>query len=195
MVAKETKRPLVLLSLMLAMFMAAIEGTIVATAIPNIVADLGGFSLYSWVFSSFLLMQAVTTMFYGKLADIFGRKPIFIIGITVFLLGSFLCGLAPTMGWLIFFRFIQGFGAGAMQPIVTTIVGDMYTLEERAKVQGYLSSVWGISSVSGPLIGGLIVQYVDWAWIFWMNIPLGILGLIGVLVFFHEKVEDRKSVV
>ncbi|GAA0307546.1 EmrB/QacA subfamily drug resistance transporter [Gracilibacillus halotolerans] len=195
MVAKETKRPLVLLSLMLAMFMAAIEGTIVATAIPNIVADLGGFSLYSWVFSSFLLMQAVTTMFYGKLADIFGRKPIFIIGITIFLIGSFLCGLAPTMGWLIFFRFVQGFGAGAMQPIVTTIVGDMYTLEERAKVQGYLSSVWGISSVSGPLIGGLIVQYVDWAWIFWMNIPLGILGLIGVIVFFHEKVDREKQTI
>lgn len=195
MVAKETKRPLVLFSLMLAMFMAAIEGTIVATAIPNIVADLGGFSLYSWVFSSFLLMQAVTTMFYGKLADLFGRKPIFVFGVTVFLIGSFLCGLAPTMGWLIFFRFIQGFGAGAMQPIVTIIVGDMYTLQERAKVQGYLSSVWGISSVSGPLIGGLIVQYVDWSWIFWMNIPLGIFGLIGVIVFFHEKVDKEKPVI
>ncbi|WP_208586251.1 MDR family MFS transporter [Gracilibacillus suaedae] len=190
---KRTNRPLVLASLVLSMFMAAIEGTIVATAMPNIVADLGGFSLYSWVFSSFLLMQAVTTMIYGKLADLFGRKPIFIIGVVIFLIGSILCGLAPTMGILIVCRLIQGLGAGAIQPIVTTIVGDMYTVEERAKVQGYLASVWGISSVIGPLLGGIIVQFIDWAWIFWMNIPIGIIGLIGVMIFFHEKVDTEKK--
>lgn len=191
MMQKHTKRPIVLAALVLSMFMAAVEGTIVATAMPNIVADLGGFSLYSWGFSSFLLMQAVTTMIYGKLADLFGRKPIFIIGVIIFLLGSFLCGIAPSMGLLIVFRLIQGLGAGAIHPIVTTIVGDMYTVEERAKVQGYLSSVWGISSVLGPLLGGLIVQFIDWAWIFWMNIPLGAIGLLGVVLFFHEEVDKE----
>lgn len=155
MVHQKTNRPLVLVALILSMFMAAIEGTIVATAMPNIVADLGGFSLYSWVFSSFLLMQAVTTMIYGKLADLFGRKPVFIIGVIIFLFGSVLCGLATTMITLIIFRLIQGVGAGAIHPIVTTIVGDMYTMEERAKVQGYLASVWGISSVVGPPLLGV----------------------------------------
>lgn len=190
---KQTRRSLVLVALIISMFMAAIEGTIVATAMPNIVADLGGFSFYSWVFSGFLLMQAVTTLIFGKLSDLFGRKPIYIIGILIFLIGSLLCGLAPTMMLLVIFRLVQGIGAGAVQPIVTTIVGDMYSVEERAKIQGYLASVWGISSVIGPLFGGLIVQYVDWAWIFWMNIPLGIFGLIGVLLFFHEEVSKEKK--
>ncbi|WP_066187332.1 MDR family MFS transporter [Gracilibacillus phocaeensis] len=193
MVDKQTKRPLVLIALVLSMFMAAIEGTIIATAMPNIVSDLGGFSLYSWVFSSFLLMQAVTTMVYGKLADLFGRKPIFVIGVGIFLIGSLLCGLAHTMTALIIFRLIQGLGAGAIQPIVTTMVGDMYNAEERAKVQGYLASVWGISSVVGPLLGGFIVQFIHWAWIFWINIPLGLIGLAGVMIFFHEDVNKEKK--
>ncbi|GGP09148.1 MDR family MFS transporter [Oceanobacillus neutriphilus] len=195
MIHKQTKRPVVLIALILSMFMAAIEGTIIATAMPNIVSDLGGFTLYSWVFSSFLLMQAVTTVIYGKLADLFGRKPIFVIGVIIFLIGSLLCGLAETMTALVVFRLIQGLGAGAIHPMVTTIVGDMYSLEERAKVQGYLASVWGISSVAGPLLGGMIVQYVDWAWIFWINIPIGIIGLAGVVLFFHEKVDkERKTI-
>lgn len=195
MIHKQTKRPVVLIALILSMFMAAIEGTIIATAMPNIVSDLGGFTLYSWVFSSFLLMQAVTTMIYGKLADLFGRKPIFVIGVIIFLIGSLLCGLAETMATLVVFRLIQGLGAGAIHPMVTTIVGDMYSLEERAKVQGYLASVWGISSVAGPLLGGMIVQYVDWAWIFWINIPIGIIGLAGVVLFFHEKVDKEKKTI
>lgn len=190
---KHTKRPLVLAALVISMFMAAIEGTIVATAMPNIVGDLGGFSVYSWVFSSFLLMQAVMTLIFGKLSDLFGRKPIFLIGVIIFLTGSLLCGLAPTMTMLIIFRIIQGIGAGAVQPVVMTMVGDMYTMEERAKIQGYLASVWGISSVAGPLLGGFIVRYSDWAWIFWMNIPLGIIGMIGVSFFFHEEVKKEKK--
>ncbi|MDL4843058.1 MDR family MFS transporter [Aquibacillus rhizosphaerae] len=191
--SKKTNRPLVLSALVIAMFMAAIEGTIVATAMPNIVGDLGGFSYYSWVFSAFLLMQAVTTLIYGKLSDLFGRKPIFVFGVIIFLIGSFLCGIATTMTMLVIFRIIQGIGAGAIHPIVTTIVGDMYTMEERAKVQGYLASVWGISSVLGPLAGGFIIQYVDWAWIFWMNIPLGIIGIFGVVLFLHEEVTTEKK--
>ncbi|TCP30548.1 EmrB/QacA subfamily drug resistance transporter [Scopulibacillus darangshiensis] len=189
---RQTNRPLVLLSLILGMFMAAIEGTIVATAIPDIVGDLGGFSLYSWVFSAYLLMNALTILIYGKLADLFGRKPIFIFGVIVFLLGSLLAGFAPSMKLLILFRFIQGFGAGAVQPIALTIVGDLYTMEERAKIQGYLSSVWGISAVIGPALGGVFVEYLDWAWVFWMNIPLGILSLIGTIFFFHENLNQAK---
>lgn len=191
----KTRRPLVLVSLIIAMFMSAIEGTIVATAMPSIVSDLGGFSLYSWVFSSFLLMNAVTTLIYGKLSDLFGRKPIFMIGVVIFLTGSVLCGFATSMLMLVIFRFIQGLGAGAVQPIATTIVGDMYTVEERAKVQGYLASVWGISAVIGPLAGGLIVRFSDWAWIFWMNVPLGIIGMIGVGLFLHEEVDKQQHTI
>ncbi len=152
---KITNRPLVLISVMLAMFVGAVEATIVTTAMPSIASDLGGFSRYSWIFSSYLLMSTVTVLIYGKLADLFGRKPILFIGLTIFLIGSILCGFAVSMEQLIVFRLLQGLGAGAVMPIATTIVGDIYTREERAKVQGYLSSVWGISAVSGPVIGGL----------------------------------------
>jgi MFS family permease len=132
---RETKRPLVLITVMLAMFMGAIEGTIISTAMPAIVGELGGFALYSWVFSAYLLMNAVTVLIYGKLSDLFGRKPILTFGIIIFLIGSILCGMAETMEMLILFRFIQGFGAGAVAPIATTIVGDIYSREERAKIQ------------------------------------------------------------
>lgn len=189
---RQTKKPLVLAAVMLAMFMGAIEATIVSTAMPAIVADLGGFTLYSWVFSSYLLMNAVTVLIYGKLSDLFGRKPILFLGIIVFLIGSILCGFATSMQTLIIFRLIQGFGAGAVTPIATTIVGDIYTKEERAKIQGYLSSVWGISAITGPAVGGLLVQYVSWHFIFWINIPLGILSLIGLSLFLHEHVEKKK---
>ncbi|MEH7013001.1 MDR family MFS transporter [Neobacillus niacini] len=189
---RQTNRPLVLAAVMLAMFMGAIEATIVSTAMPAIVADLGGFTLYSWVFSAYLLMNAVTVLIYGKLSDLFGRKPILFFGITIFLIGSILCGFATSMESLIIFRLIQGFGAGAVTPIATTIVGDIYSAEERAQVQGYLASVWGISAVTGPAVGGLLVQYVSWNYVFWINIPLGILSLIGIGIFLHENVEKKK---
>lgn len=189
---KKTNRPLVLASVMLAMFIGAVEATIVSTAMPSISAELGGFSKYSWVFSAYLLMSTVTVLLYGKLSDIFGRKPIFAVGIVLFLIGSLLCGLATSMDQLIFFRFIQGMGAGAVLPIATTIVGDIYTAEERAKIQGYLSSVWGISAVTGPAIGGILVATIGWEYVFWVNIPLGILALIGVLVFLVEPVNTKK---
>ncbi|RDU38406.1 MFS transporter [Neobacillus piezotolerans] len=188
---KQTRRPFVLASVMLAMFMGAIEATIVSTAMPAIVGELGGFSLYSWVFSAYLLMNSVTVLIYGKLADLFGRKPVLLFGLTVFMIGSILCGLAENMKMLIVFRLIQGFGAGAVMPIATTIVGDIYNTEERAKIQGYLSSVWGISAILGPAIGGLLVEYVSWHYVFWVNIPLGILSMLGLWVFLHEKVEKK----
>ncbi len=189
---KSTIRPLVLVSVILAMFMAAIEGTIVSTAMPSIAADLGGFSLYSWVFSAYLLMQAVTILIYGKLSDLFGRKPVFTFGIGLFMVGSILCGFADSMLMLIVYRLIQGLGAGAVMPIATTIVGDMYTVEERAKIQGYLASVWGISAILGPALGGFIVLYVDWAYVFWLNVPLGILAILGINLFLHEDIEKKK---
>ncbi|PLR80541.1 MDR family MFS transporter [Bacillus sp. V33-4] len=192
LIARRTNRPFVLAAVMLAMFMGAIEATIVSTAMPAIVGDLGGFSLYSWVFSAYLLMNAVTVLIYGKLSDLFGRKPIMTFGIIVFLIGSILCGVAQSMEMLILFRFVQGFGAGAVLPIATTIVGDIYTTEERAKIQGYLSSVWGISAVMGPAIGGLLVEFVSWRSVFWINIPLGILAIAGLWLFLHENVEKKK---
>jgi EmrB/QacA subfamily drug resistance transporter len=189
----KTNRPIVLASVMLAMFMGAIEGTIVSTAMPAIVAELGDFSLYSWVFSSYLLMNTVTVLIYGKLSDLFGRKPVLNFGIIIFLIGSILCGLAESMVMLIVFRFIQGFGAGAITPIATTIVGDIYSKEERAKIQGYLSSVWGISAVLGPALGGFFVQFTSWKLVFWINIPLGILAMIGISLFLHENIEKKKK--
>ncbi|MGE6378311.1 MDR family MFS transporter [Peribacillus muralis] len=189
---KQLKRPFILIAIMLAMFMNAIEGTIVSTAMPAIVSDLGGFSLYSWVFSGYLLMNAVTVLIYGKLSDILGRKPVLLFGIAVFLIGSFLCGFANSMTELIIYRFIQGFGAGAVAPVASTIIGDIYKNDERARVQGYLSSVWGISAVMGPALGGLLVENLTWKLVFWVNIPLGILSFIGIWFFLHENIEKKK---
>ncbi|HLS35195.1 MAG TPA: MDR family MFS transporter [Bacillota bacterium] len=191
--SQQLNRPFILASVMLGMFLAAIEATIVATAMPSIVADLGGFSMYSWVFSAYLLTNASTVLIFGKLADIFGRKPIYIIGITIFLTGSTLAGFSQSMSMLIAMRFIQGVGAGALMPIATTIVGDIYNREERAKIQGYLSSVWGISAVSGPLLGGFFVDVLNWRYVFWMNIPLGILAMLGIVIFLKENIEKEKE--
>jgi multidrug resistance protein len=186
-----SKRPLVIGAIVLATFMVAIEATIVATAMPRIVGQLGGFTYYSWVFSAFLLAQSTTTMIYGKLSDIFGRKPVLIVGIVIFLVGSALAGFASSMTLLVVYRLIQGIGAGAIQPVTTTVVGDLYKLEERAKVQGVLASVWAISAVIGPLAGGIIVDHFSWAWIFWINLPLGALTIAGFVLFLKEKIEPR----
>lgn len=188
---RRTRRSLVLAGLVVAMFLAAIEGTIVATAMPSIAARLGGFSMYGWVFSSYLLMQAVTTPVWGKLSDLFGRKPVFMLGVMIFLVGCTLCGLAPSMGWLVAFRFIQGIGAGAVVTTTATLAGDLYSLRERGRVQGYLASVWGISSILGPLAGGIIVANIDWHWIFWLNLPFGLISLVLISLFLHERVEQR----
>src|SRR6478735_8346736 len=165
------RRPLIVAAIMLSSFMIAIEATIVATAMPQIVRYIGGLSLYSWVFSSFLLTQAATTVLFGKLADLYGRKQVVLAGIAIFLVGSIACGFAWSMPSLIVFRLVQGLGSGAIQPVTMTIVGDLFPARERGKVQGWLASVWGLSSVIGPLAGGLIIQQVSWAWIFWINVP------------------------
>ena len=192
---RQTHRPLVLAALVVAMFMAAIEATIVATALPSITAKLGGLALYSWVFSAFLLMQAVTIPIYGKLSDLYGRKPVFIAGILIFLVGSALCGMAWSMPALVAFRFIQGIGAGAVQPLATTLIGDLYALEERGRVQGYMAGVWGISAIVGPLAGALIVQHTSWAWVFWVNLPFGVVSIALASLFLHERVEPKKPAI
>src|SRR6201995_3645414 len=170
-----THRPLVLAAVMAANFMIAIEATIVSTAMPQIVAQLGGLPLYSWVFSAFLLTQTATTVVFGKLSDLVGRKKVMLVGIAIFLIGSLLCGFAWWMPSMIVFRLIQGVGAGAIQPTGMTVIGDLYSVQERGKIQGYLASVWAISAVIGPLAGGLIIQHFSWAWIFWLNVPIGLL--------------------
>ncbi len=167
--------------------MIAIEATIVSTAMPQIVGQLGGLPLYSWVFSAFLLTQTATTVVFGKLSDLIGRKKVMMVGIAAFLFGSVLCGFAWSMPSLIVFRLVQGIGAGAVQPTAMTIVGDLYSAHERAKIQGWLASVWALSAVLGPLVGALIIQYVSWAWIFWMNLPIGALAVAGFWAYLHEK--------
>src|SRR5579883_2093203 len=143
-------RVIVTIALMLGMFLTALDTTIVGTALPSIVGKLGGITLYSWVFSIYLLTSTTTVPIYGKLADLYGRKPLFLFGSSLFLLGSMACGTAQTMEQLIVFRAIQGLGAGAVLPIVLTIIGDIFPLEERARLQGFFSGVWGLSSIVGP---------------------------------------------
>jgi len=173
------------------MAMVALEATIVATAMPQIVTQLGGLPLYSWVFSSFLLAQTAMTVVFGKLADLYGRKPVMLVGIAIFLVGSVLAGFAWSMPAMIVFRLIQGIGAGAIQPIAMTIVGDLYPAHERGKIQGYLASVWAICAVLGPMVGGLIIRDLSWAWIFWLNVPIGLASAAGFVAFLHEK--DRQG--
>ncbi len=186
-----SERGPILISLMLATSLVALDSTIVATAVPSIVADLGGFSQFPWLFSVYLLAQAVSVPVYGKLSDLFGRKPIMLFGIGLFLLGSILCGFAWSMPALIAFRAVQGLGAGAVQPMSVTIAGDIYTLAERAKAQGYLASVWAMSAVVGPTLGGVFAQYLTWRWIFFVNIPLCALAAWMLIRRFHETVRPR----
>lgn len=184
---------MVMAFLMLAMALAAIEGTIVATAMPSIVASVGGFEYYAWVFAAFLLAQATSTPLYGRLADAHGRKPVLLAGIAVFMLGSALCGFATSMPLLVAFRVLQGFGAGAVYPMVTTLVGDLYEVKDRGRAQAYLSSVWGVSAVVGPLLGGALVQHAHWGWVFWFNVSFGLAAIAGLGAHLHESVRRGES--
>nr|WP_296774431.1 MDR family MFS transporter [Rhodococcus sp. (in: high G+C Gram-positive bacteria)] len=188
-----SERGPVLIALMLSTSLVALDSTIIATAVLSIVGDLGGFSQFPWLFSIYLLAQAVSVPIYGKLADLFGRKRVMLWGIGVFLIGSILCGLAWSMPALIAFRAIQGLGAGAVQPMSVTIAGDIYTLPERAKVQGYLASVWAISSVLGPALGGIFSEFLSWRWIFFVNIPLCALAAWMLIRRFHEGEMSRRK--
>lgn len=187
-----SKRGPVLIALMLSTGLVAIDATVVATAVPSIVQDIGGFASFPWLFSAYLLAQAVSVPVYAKLSDTIGRKPIMLIGIGLFLLGSILCGVAWSMPVLIAFRVVQGLGAGAVQPMAITIAGDIYTLAERAKVQGYLASVWAVSSVVGPTLGGVFAALGIWRGIFLVNIPLCLVAGWMLVRSFHENIERVK---
>ena len=192
-VGLRSERGPILLAVMLSVGLVAIDATILATAVPSVVDDLGGFTQFPWLFSIYLLAQAVSVPIYGKLADLRGRKPIMLLGVGLFVLGSVLCGFAWSMPALIAFRLVQGLGAGAIQPIGMTIVGDIYTVAERAKVQGYIASVWGIASFVGPTLGGVFSDYLSWRWIFFVNIPLGLAAAWVLLRRFQENIVQKRS--
>ena len=180
---------------MLSTSLVALDSTILATAVPSVVADLGGFSQFPWLFSLYLLAQAVSVPIYGKLADQIGRKPMMFFGVSLFLVGSILCGAAWSLPVLIAFRAVQGLGAGAIIPMSQTILGDLYSVAERARVTGYLASVWGASAVIGPTLGGLFSEYATWRWIFFVNLPLGALAIWLLGRGFTEKVTRSKHTI
>lgn len=183
----------IVIALMVAMFLAAVEGTVVTTAMPTIVKDLQGFEYISLVFSVYLLTSAISTPIYGKLSDLYGRKNMLSIGIIIFLAGSFLCALSQTMFMLIGFRAIQGLGAGAILTITYTIAGDVFTLKERPKIQGSISTVWGIASLAGPFLGGMLIDILSWHWIFFINIPFGIVSIILIQKNLQENFEKTRQ--
>ena len=174
----EARKRRALAGIMLSIFLAAMESTVVATAMPTVVGSLGGLHIYSWVFSGFLLTSTVTMPLWGRLSDLFGRRPMYLTGLAVFLLGSALSGLARSMEELIAFRMLQGLGAGSLMTIGMTIVGDLFGLERRARMQGLISGVWGVASLVGPLVGGVLSDHVSWRWVFYVNLPFGAVGMI-----------------
>ncbi|MCS0600223.1 MFS transporter [Streptomyces sp. LP11] len=180
------RRGAVVAALMLAMALAALDSTVVSTAVPQIVGDLGGFSVFSWLFSGYLLAVTVSLPVYGKLSDTFGRKPVLVIGAAVFLAGSLLCAVAWNMGALIAFRIVQGLGGGALQGTVQTLAADLYPLAERPRIQSKLSTVWAVSAVAGPGLGGVLATYADWRWIFLLNLPIGAAALWLISRHLHE---------
>ncbi|CCK84128.1 Transporter, major facilitator family protein [Lactobacillus equicursoris 66c] len=177
---------MVTLAVFITTFMSAIEGTIVSTAMPTIIADLDGLAIMSWVVSIFLLMTAVSTPIYGKLADSIGRRPVFLFGIGLFVVGSALCGLSQSMVQLIIFRMLQGLGSGAIQTAGVTVLADMYPIDKRAKMLGLTSAFWGMASVIAPLLGGFIVQHLSWHWVFMINVPIGLFAFFLVAAYLHE---------
>ncbi|MBI3751012.1 MAG: MFS transporter [Chloroflexi bacterium] len=182
---------LVTIGIMAAIAVAALDSTVVGTAMPTIIGQLGGLSEYGWVFSAYLLASTTTVPLYAKLADVHGRKPVFLFGLALFVGGSALCGLSTSMLQLIAFRTIQGLGAGAVQPISFTIAGDIFEPARRARMQGFFSAVWGASAIVGPAIGGIITSTVGWPWVFELNIPVGFLAGAIIWLVLHERFERR----
>jgi EmrB/QacA subfamily drug resistance transporter len=191
----EPRKSLVLVGVMGSVFLAAMESTVVATAMPTVIASLGGIEIYSWVFSAFLLASTITMPIWGRLADQHGRRPTYLAGLTLFLAGSALSGLSQSMTQLIVFRAIQGLGAGSLITIGMTIIGDLYGMERRAKMQGYFSSVWGVASLVGPLLGGILADTVSWRWVFYINLPFGVLAgaAIGLGLTGEEPARRRAA--
>jgi len=191
-VGLRSERGPILLAVMVATGVVAIDSTIISTAVPAIVDDLGGFAQFPWLFSVYLLTQSVTVPVYAKLADTIGRKRVILFGIAVFLVASVLCALAWDMPSLIAFRALQGVGAGSILPITITIVGDIYTLEERARTQGYIGAVWAVAAVAGPALGGVFAMADFWRGIFVINIPLCAVAFWLLMRDYHESLERRR---
>ncbi len=177
---------------MLGMFLAALEATAVAAAVPTAVGEMGGVERYSWVFSAYLLTSTTTVPLYGKLADLYGRKRIYQISVGLFMLGSALSGMSQSIEQLILFRAVQGIGAGGVMPVALTMTGDIFTLEERARYQWLFSGVWAVASLAGPLLGGWITDTLSWRWIFFLCIPFGIASALVLQLFFRESTERRQ---
>lgn len=184
---------MVIVAAMAGTFLSALDSSIVGPAMPTIIGQLGGLSLYTWVFSAYLLTSTTTVPLYGRLSDMYGRKPLFIISAILFVSGSALCGLSQTMVQLVIFRAVQGLGAGGIVPVTFTILGDLFSVEERAKMAGLFSAIWGASAVAGPTLGGLIVQVVDWRWIFYVNLPFGAVSVWLMWRSLHEERTGERS--
>lgn len=193
--AATAHRGWILAALMLTMTLAAMDITIVATAIPQIVGDLGGFNKFNWLFSIYLLAQTVTIPIYGKLADMVGRKPVLVGGTLLFLAGSALCAAAWSMVPLIVFRGLQGLGAGSIMATVNTLAADLYSVRERARVQGWLSSVWGVAAILGPTLGGAFAEYATWHWVFLVNLPIGMAALVLIKRYLHEQPPEHRHAI
>src|SRR5215208_6465098 len=180
-------RQLVTAAVMLGLFLAALEATAVAAALPTAVGEMGGVSRYSWVFSVYLLTSTVTVPLFGKFADLYGRKRTYHVAVGLFLLGSALSGMSRSIMQLVFFRAIQGLGAGGVMPVAITVSADIYTLEERGRVQGLFSGVWALASLMGPLLGGVITDLLSWRWVFYINVPFGIASAVILERYLHEE--------
>ncbi|HET7272576.1 MAG TPA: MDR family MFS transporter [Rubrobacter sp.] len=185
------RKALITLATLIGTFLAALDSTVVGTAMPTVIGELGGLELYPWAFASYLLAATVMGPVFGKLSDTYGRKPVYLAGIFLFLLGSVLAGTSQSMAALISFRTLQGLGAGAVQPVAITIVGDIFELEARARIQGLFGAVWGISAVVGPAAGGFITDLISWRWVFYVNVPFGIVAAVLLTVTLTERFERR----
>lgn len=185
------RKALITVATLVGTFLAALDATVVGTAMPTVIGDLGGLPLYPWVFASYLLAATVTGPIFGKLSDTYGRKPVYLAGIFLFLLGSVLAGTSQGMAGLIAFRAVQGLGAGAVQPVAITIVGDIFELETRARIQGLFGAVWGVSAVLGPAVGGLLTDFLSWRWVFYVNLPFGIAAAVLLAFALREDFERR----
>ncbi len=186
------QRWFVVIGVMTGMFVAALEATVVGTAMPTVIASLGGLNHYSWVFTAYIVTSTVTVPVWGKLSDLYGRRLLYQSGIIIFIIGSMLSGLSTSMPQLIVFRAIQGLGAGALIPLGMTIIGDTFSLEERTKMQAYFSGVWGLSSIIGPLIGGFITDQLSWRWVFYINLPIGIVTALIIGLSLKEPKRTQK---
>ncbi|MFZ3114547.1 MAG: MDR family MFS transporter [Syntrophales bacterium] len=183
---------LVTIGIMFSLFLASMESTVVATAMPTIVGQLGGLEHYSWVFAAFMLASTTSVPLYGKLSDIYGRRRIYVIAMALFLIGSVMSGLANSMTQLIFARALQGLGAGGIQPLAFILIGEMFSLQQRAKMQGFFSSVWGVSSITGPLLGGFLVDQLSWRWVFYINVLPGLLAAALVALAWREQAQSHE---